>query len=656
MGMVNYLSTSVPHLATVAAPLTRLCGDIVKFKWEPIHDACLQQVKDIISAEAILKPINYESTDPIFLITDASVKGIGAWVGQGPSIQDIQPAAFYSRKFKRAELNYSVTEKETLAIIDGLRHFQPQLNRTKFMILTDHAACLAFPKTTDGTDRNAQWLIFLSGFDYTIQHLQGKKNVLADTLSRYFKKPCSTPTDYPKTRSEQTTATTTSNHNIQTTNNYLSTHYTFIFPDITMPSYAQIASAQVSIPRTEEGQAATVLTTMKESVGTPPWTQKEKEDYQNEWDDFSKLLTAHMNCEYNACRSRGISAGHSPDCPFLEEYNKSIKAKEVSTNEKTSDEVEPLTNELMDIDIKGENNYDTTEAGCVKHHLKHALLHWTGCYIDDCKIHTHKLYEPKPPSWAQVCTYCGQYGHKVINCDANNKMIKVQKAKIESLAIHVRPPLVCSYCKRNGHLKEKCYKKLMEEYRMLNNIHKPSSTRAEVSTSSSERDHEETAKSRFSEKEIRDQTRRPKLPVPDNLHKDYTKTIEPEQRWTLIHEGPLTTETEQSDEWELSDISSAAFKAYKHVWDYCDNTRLSESPPSASTTPESPATRPQTPPEEKAITGSPQAWGPIEAPITKERLLHIQHMYRGCPDFKLVAQYPELHNTISNPELTVYKT
>ena len=31
-------------------------------------------------------------------------------------------------------------------------------------------------------------------------------------------------------------------------------------------------------------------------------------------------------------------------------------------------------------------------------------------------------------------------------------------------------------------------------------------------------------------------------------------------------------------------------------------------------------------------------------------------MCRGCPDFKLVAQYPELHNTVSNPEFTVYKT
>ena len=31
-------------------------------------------------------------------------------------------------------------------------------------------------------------------------------------------------------------------------------------------------------------------------------------------------------------------------------------------------------------------------------------------------------------------------------------------------------------------------------------------------------------------------------------------------------------------------------------------------------------------------------------------------MYRGCPDFQLVAKYPELHKTVSNPEFTVYKT
>ena len=37
----------------------------------------------------------------------------------------------------------------------------------------------------------------------------------------------------------------------------------------------------------------------------------------------------------------------------------------------------------------------------------------------------------------------------------------------------------------------------MDEYRMVNDIHKLSSTRSEVITSSSEQDDEETDKSRF---------------------------------------------------------------------------------------------------------------------------------------------------------------
>ena len=185
-----------------------------------------------------MKPINYESTEPIFLITDALVKGIGEWIGKGPSIQVIQPAAFYSRKFKPAELNYSVTEKGTLARIDGLRNFEPQLNGTKFMILTDHAPYLAFPQTTDVNDRNAQWLTYLSGFDNTIQHLEGKKNVLADTLSRYFKNPARLPPIIRKPdqnkQQQQQQETTTSKH---PTTISLPT-IPFYLQGTTMPSYA----------------------------------------------------------------------------------------------------------------------------------------------------------------------------------------------------------------------------------------------------------------------------------------------------------------------------------------------------------------------------------------------------------------------------------
>ena len=90
------------------------------------------------------------------------------------------------------------------------------------------------------------------------------------------------------------------------------------------------------------------------------------------------------------------------------------------------------------------------------------------------------------------------------------------------------------------------------------------------------------------------------------------------------------------------------------MWDYRDNICLSESPPYAPSPPQSPTTPRSTPLEKQSTRGPPQVWGPIEAPITKEWLPDIQNAYSECPDFKLVAQYPQLHNTVSNPEFSVY--
>ena len=97
----------------------------------------------------MLKPLNYNSLEPINLITNALLNGLEGWIGQEPSMQNICPAAFYSWKFKQADMNYTVTEKEILAIIDSLRHFTPQLTATKFTILTDNKASVSSPNTTN---------------------------------------------------------------------------------------------------------------------------------------------------------------------------------------------------------------------------------------------------------------------------------------------------------------------------------------------------------------------------------------------------------------------------------------------------------------------------------------------------------------------------
>ena len=94
-GTVNNISQFLPHLATVTAPLTVLTRT-GKFIWTPTQDQAMTNVKQLVSRYEVMKPINHESGEPIWLITDVSDTGVGAWVGQGPTSDTVGPAALYS--------------------------------------------------------------------------------------------------------------------------------------------------------------------------------------------------------------------------------------------------------------------------------------------------------------------------------------------------------------------------------------------------------------------------------------------------------------------------------------------------------------------------------------------------------------------------------
>ena len=95
----------------------------MNWDWMHTYQKSFELIKQTLAADMAVRPLDYESADPIFLITDASLIGTGAWVGQGPSLLEIRPAAFPSRKFNLAQLNYSTFDKELLAIVNALEHF-----------------------------------------------------------------------------------------------------------------------------------------------------------------------------------------------------------------------------------------------------------------------------------------------------------------------------------------------------------------------------------------------------------------------------------------------------------------------------------------------------------------------------------------------------
>jgi RNase H-like domain found in reverse transcriptase len=118
-------------------------------------------------------------------MTDASGYGVGAVLIQGGANGKWRPIAFASRKLKGAEVRYTVTEQECLAIVFALRKWRHYLHwGPRFNIVTDHMALRWLMSLREPRGRLARWMVEVQEFDYEISHVLGSSLMVPDCLSR----------------------------------------------------------------------------------------------------------------------------------------------------------------------------------------------------------------------------------------------------------------------------------------------------------------------------------------------------------------------------------------------------------------------------------------------------------------------------------------
>ena len=182
---MNYISQFIPHLASITASLTSLTGT-EEFVWTATHDQEMENVKRAAAHNQVMKPIDYESALHIWLITDASDTGVGAWVGQEETANTARAPALHSRKFSNTLMNYGTTDKEVLAIIDALAGFHHLVPGNEFTIVTDHQPVMYLKTIRTLTKKQLRWRGFIGQFRTKILYWPGQWNYLADTLSRLY--------------------------------------------------------------------------------------------------------------------------------------------------------------------------------------------------------------------------------------------------------------------------------------------------------------------------------------------------------------------------------------------------------------------------------------------------------------------------------------
>ena len=181
LGMMGYYRKFVKNYAKIAAPLHDLLKKDKKFQWTEECETAFQELKSKLVTAPILR---YPQFDKEFILsTDSSDFSIGYVLSQVHDGKEL-PVCYGGRALRNNELKWHITDKEGLALVEGIQHFRHYLANTKFTVYTDNVSVKYLQNIKDCQGRLGRWSILLQGYNFEIRHRPGSKNHTADYLSR----------------------------------------------------------------------------------------------------------------------------------------------------------------------------------------------------------------------------------------------------------------------------------------------------------------------------------------------------------------------------------------------------------------------------------------------------------------------------------------
>ncbi|UYV79773.1 K02A2.6-like [Cordylochernes scorpioides] len=186
LGMLSFYSKYIPNMSTLAGPLYQLLKKDNRWKWSSQCEKAFLNLKlTLLNSQAL---IHYSMKLPLTLTCDASAYGISGVLCHIVEREE-KPITFVSRTLSSAEVKYSQTEKEALAIVFATSKLRQYLFGRKFVLKSDHKALT----TVFGNkrllppliaNRLHRWALELSNFDFDIRYTNKDTMLCADAFSR----------------------------------------------------------------------------------------------------------------------------------------------------------------------------------------------------------------------------------------------------------------------------------------------------------------------------------------------------------------------------------------------------------------------------------------------------------------------------------------
>lgn len=153
----------------------------MNFVWNDDCQHAFQVLKDRLSISLVLRGPYWSL--PFHICTDASDTALGAVLRQR---EDHYPYVIYfvRKNISPSELNYTITEKELLAVVHAISKFRHYITSYENFVHTDHSAIIFFMNKPITNGRITRWLLLLQEFNINLIDRPGRDNLAADFLSR----------------------------------------------------------------------------------------------------------------------------------------------------------------------------------------------------------------------------------------------------------------------------------------------------------------------------------------------------------------------------------------------------------------------------------------------------------------------------------------
>ncbi|GFW37194.1 retrovirus-related Pol polyprotein from transposon 297 [Trichonephila clavipes] len=168
------------NFSEIARPLSNLTKKKASWKWSKEEEKAFQTLKQCLVSPPILKQAGF--SQPFLIRTHSSNYALGAVLLQGEDKE--HPVEFASRLLNPAEINYSTTEREALAVVWALNKFRGYIDGASITVASDHQPLRWLMKLKSPTGRLARWALPLQSFNLNMEYIPRKSNVVADMLSR----------------------------------------------------------------------------------------------------------------------------------------------------------------------------------------------------------------------------------------------------------------------------------------------------------------------------------------------------------------------------------------------------------------------------------------------------------------------------------------